>query len=186
MVRGATPALTTALSGQTLQMGAIQPIEWYGPSNSFLVDLDLYEKSGVLSRSIVKNLPDFGSFTWFVPEMWSTTSTIRATFKDAAGVALSATDSGTFRVQYAITPGTLITRYRLYSPVTLEHLFTTDPNEYSVLGQTGIWVPEGAASHIHNGPTNIGGVEAVPYYRVYDFQSRWHLWTTDRNDAFGS
>src|SRR5206468_1426919 len=81
-------------------------------------------------------------------------------------------------------PGTLVNRYRLYSPVTLEHLFTTDLNEYTVLGTSPAWIQEGQASQMHIGPANVGGVEAVPYYRLYNVFSRTHHWTTDRNEYF--
>lgn len=184
MTRGGSGAFTTSLSGQSLNIGSIQRLAWVGPSTSYLVDLDLYE-NGVLAQSIVKNLPDFGNFTWLVPEMWSASSTIRATFKNATGATLTTAQTGSFKVVYQTTPGTAVNRYRLYSPVTLEHLFTTDLNEYTVLGgQAGVWLQEGPASKMHNGPANVGGVEAVPYYRLYDFIVRWHHWTTDRNEYF--
>jgi len=74
-------------------------------------------------------------------------------------------------------------RYRLYSPVTLEHLYTTDFNEYTVLGQqVGVWQQEGVASKMHKGPVTVSGVAAVPYYRLYDKVARWHHWTTDLNE----
>ena len=76
----------------------------------------------------------------------------------------------------------LIDRYRLYSPVTLEHLYTTDRNEYNVLGGSPFWHQEGVASKLHNGPVTVSGVAAVPYYRVYDKIARWHHWTTDQNE----
>jgi hypothetical protein len=183
MVRGATPSLTTDLTGRTLQIGSIEIIEWNGVAGSYTVDLDLYEQ-GVFARAIVRNLPDFGHFAWLVPEMWSANSSIRATFKDADGATLAVADSGTFQVFYTTIPGRLVDRYRLYSPVTLEHLFTTDANEYTVLGGTGVWIQEGIASQMHDGPVNIDGVQAVPYYRLYDYISRWHHWTTDRNEYF--
>jgi len=181
MVRGGAPSFTTPLAGQSLQIGSIQVLEWNGLAGSFTVDLDLYEND-ILARSIVKNLPDFGNYTWFVPEAWSTNSKIRMSFKDASGTTLGSVDSGTFRVCYTNTPGVLVSRYRLYSPVTLEHLYTTDLNEYNVLGQSGVWQQEGVASQMHNGPATIGGVAAVPYYRLYDKIARWHHWTTDLNE----
>ena len=183
MVRGPSAAFTTALAS-TLQMGSIQVLRWVGPSTSYLVDLDLYE-GGTLAQSIVRNLPDFGNYTWFVPEMWSASSTIRVTFKTATGTTITTANSGTTRVFYTTGTGSLVNRYRLYSPVTLEHHFTTDQGEYDFLsGLTGTWIGEGAASRMHNGPVNSSGVEGVPYYRLYDFILRWHHWTTDRNEYF--
>lgn len=74
-----------------------------------------------------------------------------------------------------------VARYRVYSPVTLEHLLTTDANEYTVLGQRG-WTQEGVSHKIYNGPVQIDGVDAVPDYRLYHGGIRQHLWTTDRNE----
>ena len=69
--------------------------------------------------------------------------------------------------------GVRVNRYRLYSPVTLEHLYTTDFHEYTVLGTWyPTWQQEGLASQLHNGPVTVSGVAAVPYYRLYDFVSR--------------
>jgi C1A family cysteine protease len=83
-----------------------------------------------------------------------------------------------------ITPGsigTLITRYRLYSDVTKEHLYTTDTNEYSVLAIRG-WVAEGAIYQLYGGAGSLNGVAAVPFYRLYNPISYQHHWTTDANE----
>ena len=82
MVRGSSPAFATNLSGQVLQVGSVGILEWVGPSNSYTVNLDLV---GNVTISIAKNLPDFGSYTWFVPDASSSSAFIRATFKDANG-----------------------------------------------------------------------------------------------------
>jgi parallel beta-helix repeat protein len=93
MVRG-TPAFATSLSGQ-IQIGSVQLLEWTGNSNSYLVDLDVYSGSTPIF-SIAKNLPDFGSYTWFVPDTPLRNVTIVATFKDANGVPVGGVGSGTF------------------------------------------------------------------------------------------
>jgi hypothetical protein len=149
-----------------------------------LVDLDLMEGATVIQQ-LARNLPDFGNYTWFIPEYWSPNSTLRATFKDAAGASLGSAQTPAFKVFYTTTPGALVTRYRLNSDVTKEHLFTTDLNEYNVLAALApTWTAEGPDHEIYNGPNNTSGVEAVPYYRLYDRNTRWHLWTTDRNEYF--
>jgi uncharacterized protein (TIGR03437 family) len=74
-----------------------------------------------------------------------------------------------------------ITRYRLYFPVTKEHLYTTDLNEYNVLGTRG-WNQEGADASVFNGPATVNGVSTVPMWRLYFTQNMTHLWTTDRNE----
>jgi hypothetical protein len=81
--------------------------------------------------------------------------------------------------------GVPVTRYRLYSPVTLEHHFTTDANEYNVLGSfTGTWVQEGNAGQVLDNPGSFNGVAATPYYRLYCTANRWHHWTTDPNEYY--
>ena len=72
----------------------------------------------------------------------------------------------------------LVTRYRLYSPGTYEHLYTTDQNEYNTLPVCCAWQPEGAIYRVFNGAGTYDGVNAVPYYRLYNPSSYQHLWTT--------
>ena len=77
--------------------------------------------------------------------------------------------------------GSLIDRYRLYSPVTKEHLYTTDLNEYNTLGAEG-WNQEGADSSVFNGTATVFGVTSVPMWRLYLTPYLTHFWTTDRNE----
>ena len=95
MVRGASPAFLTSLSNATLPVGAVQLLQWVGPSNAYTVDLDLL---GQFASSIARNLPDYGQFTWLVPDAASASARIRATFKDANGGVVSVLDSGVFGV----------------------------------------------------------------------------------------
>jgi len=186
MVRGTTSAqITTVLSGATLKIGAIQPIRWVGVNGSVTVDLDLMEGSTSV-QAIARNLTDFGHYTWFVPEFWSSASFIRATFRDTSGTTLTTADSGTFKVFYTTTAGTVVNRYRLFNNVTSEHHFPTDANEYNYLSTNfpTIWVGEGVSMQMYNGPNNTGGVEAVPYYRLYQKVQQLHFWTTNRNEYF--
>jgi len=84
-----------------------------------------------------------------------------------------------------LAAGIPVQRYRLYSPVTLEHHFTTAENEYNVLGTfAGTWFQEGAAGKVLNNPGSFNGVQAVPYYRLYCDTVRWHHWTTDPNEYY--
>ena len=78
--------------------------------------------------------------------------------------------------------GNLVVRYRLFSPGTLEHLYTTDFNEYSVLPVCCAWNAEGAVYKLFSGPGSYLGVAAVPYYRLYNPSSHQHHWTTDLNE----
>jgi hypothetical protein len=94
-------------------------------------------------------------------------------------------NSGTLAVAAGATPpGTPVLRYRLYSDLTKEHLFTTDLNEYTVLGSNGNWVQEGTVGRVLDNPGSHNGVAAVPYYRLYDTSTRWHHWTTDANEYY--
>jgi glucose/arabinose dehydrogenase len=86
--------------------------------------------------------------------------------------------------------GSLTARYRLSNPDSLDHLYTTDANEYAVLPSCCGWQVEGAPYNVFSGPGSAGGVVAVPNYRLYNPASRQHHWTTDANEynvlpAFG-
>ena len=100
--------------------------------------------------------------------------------------AVTANNSASLSVPaVAIPAGTPVQRYRLYSPVTLEHHFTTDLNEYNVLGTyTGSWYQEGGVGKVLNAPGSFNGVAGVPYYRLYCDTVRWHHWTTDSNEYY--
>jgi uncharacterized repeat protein (TIGR01451 family) len=75
-------------------------------------------------------------------------------------------------------------RYRLYSPASLEHHYTTDLNEYTVLGASGAWVQEGTVGKVLDNPGSFNGVQATPYYRLYNTITLWHHWTTDPNEYY--
>jgi hypothetical protein len=76
---------------------------------------------------------------------------------------------------------TTVTQYRLYHGGTLEHLYTTDANEYDVLGTAG-WVREGIAYRLLTSGT-YKGVATVPLFRLYHPGIRQHHWTSDANEA---
>ena len=78
-----------------------------------------------------------------------------------------------------------VLRYRLYSPVTQEHLYTTDLNEYNTLATyVGTWVQEGTVGHVLDNPGSFNGATATPYYRLYNTATSWHHWTTDPNEYY--
>ena len=98
--------------------------------------------------------------------------------------AYPANNSSTVAVTVNATPaGVPVLRYRLYSDVSKEHHFTTDLNEYNTLGAMG-WQKEGSVGKVLNNPGSFNGVQAVPYYRLYDNQTHWHHWTTDPNEYY--
>ncbi|HUP30923.1 MAG TPA: hypothetical protein VM122_12160, partial [Usitatibacter sp.] len=94
-------------------------------------------------------------------------------------------NSNTLNMAVSSTPaGVPVFRYRLYSPVTLEHHFTTDLNEYTVLGSNGNWNMEGAIGKVLDNPGVYNGVQATPYYRLYNTSNNWHHWTSDPNEYY--
>jgi uncharacterized protein DUF11/uncharacterized protein DUF5648 len=108
-----------------------------------------------------------------------------ATVSSATPDSDASNNSSLLIVPVNATPaGVPVPRYRLYSPVTLEHHFTTDLNEYNVLGASGGWVQEGTAGNVLNNPGTFNAVTAVPYYRLYNSFNNWHHWTTDPNEYY--
>jgi hypothetical protein len=95
MVRGASPSLEPIAANRKLQIGSIKMLEWTGVSSSYTVDLDLV---GQTTTSIARNLPDFGSYTWLVPDAPSTSATVRVSFKDTNGNPVGAVTGETFSV----------------------------------------------------------------------------------------
>jgi uncharacterized repeat protein (TIGR01451 family) len=106
--------------------------------------------------------------------------------KGAEPDPVSSNDFGNLQTPIAASPaGVPVVRYRLYSPVTQEHLFTTDLNEYNTLGtEQGTWQQEGESGKVLDNPGSFNGVTAVPYYRLYNTATRWHHWTTDPNEYY--
>jgi uncharacterized repeat protein (TIGR01451 family) len=109
-------------------------------------------------------------------------ATITATQPEDPNTANNTTSS-TINVN-ATPAGVPVLRYRLYSPVSKEHHFTTDLNEYNQLGASGQWQQEGTVGQVLNNPGSYNGVEATPYYRLYNVIRRWHHWTTDPNEYY--
>jgi hypothetical protein len=99
---------------------------------------------------------------------------------------VSSNDFGAITMPVNASPaGIPVIRYRLYSPVTQEHLFTTSANEYNTLGaHPETWKQEGESGKVLDNPGSFNGVKAVPYYRLYNTQTRWHHWTTDANEYY--
>jgi hypothetical protein len=92
-------------------------------------------------------------------------------------------DSGTFRLTKSVPnmSGSPEPRYRVYNPNDGQHHYTTDPNEYCVLGSRG-WKQEGISCYLYSDIHQIGTTQTVPYYRLYNPNSYEHHWTTDDNE----
>jgi hypothetical protein len=105
------------------------------------------------------------------------------TSSSSAHNALSLNNTRVTVANWRVSPAasTLVNRYRLYSDVTKEHHYTTDSNEYVVLGTRG-WVQEGVAHKAYTGTTPVSGITPVPLYRLYHAGILQHLWTTDSNE----
>jgi lysozyme len=68
---------------------------------------------------------------------------------------------------------------RLYNPHSFQHHWTTDRNEYDILGSLG-WAQEGRDGYIL--PAAAPGT--MPVYRLYfDGFGGLHLWTSDANEV---
>ena len=67
--------------------------------------------------------------------------------------------------------------FRLYNPNTGNHHWTSDANEYNVLGSMG-WTQEGIDGYIFMSQVT----DSIPLYRLYNPFSFSHLWTTDLNE----
>ena len=104
---------------------------------------------------------------------------------DAGQSLIAANNVSESALDIVVSPAPVqVLRYRLYSPVTLEHHFTTDFNEYTVLGASGGWQQEGSIGNVLNNPGTFNGVPVIPYYRLYYTGNNWHHWTTDANEYY--
>jgi hypothetical protein len=74
-----------------------------------------------------------------------------------------------------------VVQYRLYLDGTKEHLYTTDFNEYVVLGTRG-WVREGVAYRMLTSGIYMGAA-TMPLFRLYHDGILQHHWTTDANEV---
>jgi hypothetical protein len=111
--------------------------------------------------------------------------TIQVTISSPQGAALDpgATSAfGTITNDDPVGVANTVVQYRLYHDGTKEHLYTTDLNEYNILGTRG-WVQEGPAYTMFSNPGTSGGVSTVPFFRLYHAGTQQHLWTTDYNEA---
>jgi ELWxxDGT repeat protein len=109
--------------------------------------------------------------------------TVTFTLTNPAGAALTtgSTATGTITNDDPAAAATPVTQYRLYHDGTKEHLYTTDLNEYNVLGTRG-WTQEGVAYRmLTNGIYQ--GVATIPLFRLYHPGIQQHHWTTDSNEA---
>lgn len=106
------------------------------------------------------------------------------TAADSASNALSLNNTRLTVANWRVAdtpPAGLVNRYRLYNDFTKEHHFTTDANEYAVLGTRG-WLQEGVAHKIYTGTAPVSGVTPTALYRLYNPGVLQHLWTTDANE----
>jgi uncharacterized repeat protein (TIGR01451 family) len=112
----------------------------------------------------------------------SVTNTVTVSGSTSDPSSSNNSSSATITVN-ASPAGTAVLRYRLYNDGTKEHLYTTDLNEYNVLGAGG-WAQEGSVGKVLNNPGSFNAVTGTPYYRLYNDQTFWHHWTTDANEYY--
>lgn len=182
-VRGGSGSFTNPAAPATVQIGSDIVIRWISPPGSVSVSLSFWDSVSQVLRPIVSGLPDYGHYTWDIPDFSGAGDYVEATFFGSNGSVLGSITSPLVNLVYALNTGLLVPLYRAYSPYILDHLFTIDPNEYAVLGASG-WSLEGVAAHIYNGPVTTGSIGTVPFYRFYNTSTLQHLWTADRNEYF--
>jgi parallel beta-helix repeat protein len=200
-IRGAGGSVIDPAPGSTnvdgkAEIGDSLAVRWVSVPGTALVDLDVVQtvlisggSLGTSTTRIATGLPDSGRYRWLVPELFSNSANIVATFRDASGTVLGGATGPTFAMVYSTGTGTAVPRYRMFNNTSKAHLDTTDLNEYTVLQGQG-WNPEGSGYKILNGPgsrANSGTnetVQAIPLYRIYDPVNTKHFWTTDRNEYF--
>src|SRR5262249_34451174 len=143
--------------------------------------------SGTLICSVGSLAAGASAQVWVVLRPVTTATITHTVSVSAAQADFTPANNVSSTVVNVITPPTpnQVLRYRLYSPVTLEHHYTTDLNEYNTLGTyVGTWVQEGTVGKVLDHPGSFNGVAATPYYRLYDTSVSRHHWTTDPNEYY--
>lgn len=182
---GATGQITSVVANQNLQIGFVHDLRWASVAGSTIVDLEYFD--GAVFKPIVRNFADRGSYSWLVQEAATNDSRLRILFKDQNGTTLSSAESATVNIVYRTDVGVLQNRFRLFNINTLEHLYTSDLNEFTVLKGYSDWLNDFSdrpAMRTFSGPNIIGGVKLRPYYRLFNKVTRIHHWTISREDYF--
>jgi hypothetical protein len=99
----------------------------------------------------------------------------------SAGVIARPQAVGTIIDDDPPSAATTVPMYRLYNNGTKEHLYTTDANEYSVLG-TRSWNQEGVAYTMFSNTGTYGLQYVTPLFRMYHPGILQHHWTTDAQE----
>ena len=79
-IRSAAAPQVTAPAGP-LQIGTLHQVEWTSPTTSLYVDVEYWDTTANTFRALVQNLPDFGRFTFLVPDKVMTSTYLRVRFK---------------------------------------------------------------------------------------------------------
>ncbi|QJR16517.1 beta strand repeat-containing protein [Usitatibacter palustris] len=114
-VRGATGAFDALNlnAGRTLQVGAVERIEWSSPQTSRLVTITAVSSGGGGVVTVATDLPDRGFFDWVMPDFPIGTISLTANFKTNTGAAVGApvtiVNGGSIRRLQTITYGTIPT-----------------------------------------------------------------------------
>ncbi len=177
--------VTAPNGGESWVAGSARTISWTSSGLAASATIRLTYTNGVTTNAIVSGLARTAtSYGWTVPDNPGTAW--KVTVCSEVGGFCEASDSS--NATFAITgsgpgPGACVqvSRFRLYSDVTKEHHYTTDSNEYAVLGTRG-WIQEGVAHKVCTSAAPVSGLMPVPLYRVYHDGIKQHLWTTDANE----
>ena len=134
-----------------------------------MIDLGAYEKAPSIPRYRLYN-PNDGNHHY-------TTSRHEYDVLDSIGWVQEGTNCYVDSAVSMIDSQESIPYYRLYNPNSFEHHWTTDANEYNVLGTIG-WIQEGVDGYVFAYPVT----SCEPLYRLYNPNDGLHHWTMDSHE----
>ncbi len=147
-IRGGAPGFTAPAAPSDLFVGEPLELEWISPAGSYLVDLEIMDTDPVRGgsfRPVARNLPDYGKYTWFVPDLRMVGGWIRATFKSASGTTISSIASPLLNLRYTSNGGPNVPPYAVelapFEGAAVSQVFTGtyyDDNGWSDIAKASI------------------------------------------------
>lgn len=128
--------------------------------------------SVIVEHAYLTNATDYGSY---LNEDWKLEALGNA---DAAGIRQYFNEVWDISSQLAPDRTDANAIFRMYNPLSGEHLFTGDANEVETI-RHGEWVYEGKAWYSPSTPEN----QTMPVYRLYNKYSGDHHYTMDTNEV---
>ena len=86
---------------------------------------------------------------------------------------------------FASAAAARLPRYRLYRASNNSHYFTMNVAEYNTLkADTATWADDKETMRLYDNPISIGGVGAVPYYKLNIPSQNRSIWTSEANEYY--